>query len=54
MATRATKRRVLAWDVSDDFGQRVEPLIPTRQRELGKAYVRKPGGAHTQSGAVGV
>ena len=42
MAKRATKKRLPAWEVSDAFGQRVEPLIPTRQRESAKDYVRKP------------
>ena len=44
MAKRATKRRLPAWVVSDDFWQRVEPLIPERQREAAKDYVRKVGG----------
>ena len=44
MAKRATKRRLPAWVVSDDFWLRVEPLIPERQREAAKAYVRKAGG----------
>jgi transposase len=38
------KRRLPAWVVSDDFWQRVEPLIPERRRESTKDYVRKPGG----------
>jgi transposase len=44
MAKRAAKKRLPAWEVSDAFWQRVEPLIPERQRELAKEYVRKPGG----------
>lgn len=44
MAKRATKSRLPAWVVSDAFWQRVEPLIPERQREATKDYVRKPGG----------
>lgn len=38
------KRRLAAWEVSDAFWARVEPLIPARQREADKGYVRKPGG----------
>ena len=38
------KRTVASWEVSDAFWQRVEPLIPKRQREASKDYVRKPGG----------
>ena len=44
MAKGATKSRLPAWVVSDDFWQRVEPLIPERRREAGKEYVRKAGG----------
>ena len=44
MAKRATKKRLPAWEVSDAFWQRVEPLLPERQRESDKEYVRKPGG----------
>ena len=39
----ATRKRVDSWVVTDDFWQRVEPLIPVRARVVGKAYVRKPG-----------
>lgn len=38
------KSRVPSWIVSDEFWQRVEPLIPMRQRAEKKRYVRKPGG----------
>ncbi len=51
MAKRATHRRVLAWAVSDEFWQRVEPLLPTRQREPGRAYVRKSGGGRKPKAA---
>lgn len=44
MRNRATKKRVPAWDVSDSFWQRVEPLLPTRQRLATKKYVRNVGG----------
>ena len=44
MTQRTTKRRLAAWEVSDAFWVRVEPLIPARQREADKSYVRKPGG----------
>ena len=37
------RRRVDSWVVTDDFWQRVEPLIPVRARVADKAYVRKPG-----------
>ncbi|MFY9478543.1 MAG: IS5/IS1182 family transposase, partial [Aquabacterium sp.] len=39
----ATKKRVDSWVVTDDFWQRVEPLIPVRERPSDKAYVRQPG-----------
>ena len=39
----ATKKRVDSWVVTDDFWQRVEPLIPVRERPADKEYVRKPG-----------
>lgn len=44
MAKRAAKKRLPAWEVSDAFWQRVESLLPARQRESGKDYVRKHGG----------
>ena len=44
MAKGSTKKRLPAWVVSDAFWQRVEPLIPQRQREVAKEYVRKAGG----------
>jgi transposase len=37
------KSRVEAWVVTDEFWQRVEPLIPVRERPPSKEYVRKPG-----------
>lgn len=37
------KKRVESWVVTDDFWQRVEPLIPVRSRPLDKTFVRKPG-----------
>ncbi|MEO6278483.1 MAG: IS5/IS1182 family transposase, partial [Roseateles sp.] len=39
----ATRKRVELWVVTDDFWQRVEPLIPVRERVGGKEYLRKPG-----------
>ena len=39
----ATKTRVDSWVVTDDFWQRVEPLIPVRERASDKSYVRQPG-----------
>ena len=44
MAKQATKKRLPAWEVSDAFWQRVEPLLPERRREPAKEYVRKAGG----------
>ena len=38
------KSRRPSWVVSDEFWQRVEPLIPVRHRVENKRYVRKPGG----------
>ena len=38
-----TKKRVDSWGVSDEFWQRVEPLIPVHERAADKAYVRRPG-----------
>ena len=32
-----------SWEVTDEFWQRVEPLVPLRQRPEGKAYVRQSG-----------
>ena len=37
-----TRRRVDSWVVTDEFWERVEPLIPARARIKGKEYVRKP------------
>ena len=39
----ATRKRVDSWVVTDDFGERVEPLIPIRGRPAAKGYVPKPG-----------
>src|SRR5659263_9074 len=33
-----------AWEVTDDFWSRVEPLIPVRQRPAEQSYARKVGG----------
>ena len=38
-----TKKRENPWAVTDEFWQRVEPLIPQRTPSPGKKYVRKPG-----------
>ncbi len=37
------RKRIESWVVTDEFWQRVEPLIPARQRPADKEYVRKPG-----------
>jgi transposase len=34
---------VQSWVVTDEFWQRVEPLIPQRQRPPEKQFIRKPG-----------
>ncbi len=33
-----------AWEVTDDFWSRVEPLIPVRARVADQLYARKAGG----------
>jgi transposase len=33
-----------AWEVTDEFWSRVEPLIPVRQRVADQTYARKSGG----------
>jgi len=33
-----------AWEVTDEFWSRVEPLIPVRQRTANRTYTRKSGG----------
>jgi transposase len=38
-----TAKRVESWVVTDEFWQRVEPLIPVRTRPVGKEFVRKAG-----------
>jgi hypothetical protein len=39
------KTKVAAWEVSDAFWQRVEPLIPAPpERATSRKYRRKPGG----------
>lgn len=37
------RKRVDSWVVTDEFWQRVEPLIPIPGRVTGKVYKRKPG-----------
>ncbi|MDB5891211.1 MAG: transposase [Polaromonas sp.] len=39
----ATSKRVESWVVTDAFWRRVEPLIPMRERNADKEYVRKAG-----------
>lgn len=43
--------RANSWEVTDDFWQRVEPLVPVRQRPADKAYVRQPGAGRKPKGA---
>ncbi len=33
-----------SWEVTDDFWKRVEPLVPVRERPVGRDYLRKAGG----------
>ena len=35
--------RVASWEVSDAFWERVEPLVPVKNSDPKKKYVRKPG-----------
>lgn len=39
----AIRKRVDSWVVTDNFWERVEPLIPLRERPASKEYARKPG-----------
>ncbi len=36
--------RIQTWEISDEFWNLVEPLIPKSPRIAGKTYARKPGG----------
>ena len=36
--------QVKSWEVSDEFWNTVEPLIPVRKRQDNRTYKRKPGG----------
>ena len=36
--------KATSWEVTDDFGERVKPLIPLRQRSAEQTYARKSGG----------
>ena len=35
--------KIKSWTVSDALWAKVEPLIPAREREVGRKYQRKPG-----------
>lgn len=35
--------QIKSWTVSDAFWRKVEPLIPVRQRDANRSYLRKPG-----------
>jgi len=37
------KTRVPSWEVTDEFWERVEPLLPERARDPDREYSRKPG-----------
>ena len=39
----AAGKRVDSWVVTDDFWERVESLIPLRERAADNEYLRKPG-----------
>ena len=43
-ARRTIMIKAKAWDVTDKFWERVEPLIPVRQRLADQIYTRKAGG----------
>ncbi|MFZ5761594.1 MAG: transposase, partial [Thermodesulfobacteriota bacterium] len=36
--------RIKTWEISDEFWELVEPLIPASPRTGEKTYTRKPGG----------
>jgi transposase len=36
--------RLQSWEISDEFWEKVEPLIPRRKRERRRKYLRDPGG----------
>jgi transposase len=36
--------KIRSWEVSDEFWKRVEPFVPTKEREPAKMFQRKPGG----------
>lgn len=38
-----SKKRADSWVVTDQFWERVEPLLPQRQRSADRRYQRKPG-----------
>jgi transposase len=37
-------RQKYAWELTDEFWEIAEPLLPRRERDLAKTYRRKPGG----------
>lgn len=39
----AIRKRVRSWVVTDRFWERVEPVIPVRERLKSKEYMHKPG-----------
>ncbi len=41
--------RIKAWEISDEFWQLVEPLIPISCRDAGKTCIRKPGGGRKRN-----
>jgi hypothetical protein len=36
--------KIRSWEVSDEFWKRVEPFVPTKEREPAKTFQRKLGG----------
>jgi putative transposase len=45
--------RIHTWEISDDFWNLVEPLIPTSPRLEEKNYTRKPGGGRKRKYSTG-
>lgn len=43
--------RANSWEVTDEFWQRVEPLVPLRQRPVDRTYVRQSGAGRKPKGA---
>jgi transposase len=46
--------RIKTWEISDEFWALVESHVPVKQRDPGKAYIRKPGGGRKPASARSV